>query len=188
MDYTTVQIDNLIKLAMEYSDFAKLEGIKDVRVSSAMMALQMYITCDNGDVIQLIYEFGSLKIYATLVGLHCSNDVHIPVCRDEIARNQLISEISRDQLINELVDALSLPIISSNRLNPCVMFNYPFLHRGNVVYHLKCTSVDIEMIKDSLCRLVEDVLRKHKDGVLLDIANVRVDHLPKEIKEEWVLC
>ena len=162
---------------MEYSDFAKLEGIKGVRMSSAMMALQMYITCDNGDVIQLIYEFGSLKIYATLVGLHCGNDAHIQVCRDEIARNQLISE---------LVDALMLPTISSNRLNPCVMFNYPFLHRGNVVYHLKCTSVDIEMIKDSLCRLVEDVLRKHKDGILLDIANVRVDHLPKEIKEEWI--
>ena len=179
MDYTTVQIDNLIKLAMEYSDFTKLEGIKDVRVSSAMMALQMYITCNNGDVIQLIYEFGSLKIHATLVGLHCNNDVHIPVCGDEIAR---------DQLISELVDALSLPIISSNRLNPCVMFNYPFLHRGNVVYHLKCTSVDIEMIKDSLRRLVEDVLRKHKEGILLDVANVRVDHLPKEIKEEWVLC
>ena len=179
MDYTTVQIDNLIKLAMEYSDFAKLEGIKGVRMSSAMMALQMYITCDNGDVIQLIYEFGSLKIYATLVGLHCGNDAHIPVCGDEIAR---------DQLISELVDALLLPTISSNRLNPCVMFNYPFLHRGHVVYHLKCTSMDIEMIKDSLRHLVEDVLRKHKDGVLLDIANVRVDHLPKEIKEEWVLC
>lgn len=176
MDYTTVQIDNLIKLAMEYSDFTKLEGINDVRVSSAMMALQMYITCNNGDVIQLIYEFGSLKIHATLVGLHCNNDVHIPVCGDEIAR---------DQLISELVDALSLPIISSNRLNPCVMFNYPFLHRGNVVYHLKCTSVDIEMIKDSLRRLVEDVLRKHKDGILLDVVNVEVES-PKEIEEEWV--
>lgn len=178
MDYITVQIDNLIKLAMEYGDFAKLEGVKGVRVSSSMMALQLYITCNNGDVIQLIYEFGSLKIYATLVGLHCNNDVHIPVCRDEIAR---------DQLISELVDALSLPTISSNRLNPCVMFNYPFLHRGHVVYHLKCASMDIEMIKDSFRQLVEDVLRKHKDGVLLDIANVRVDHLPKEIKEEWVL-
>ena len=48
--------------------------------------------------------------------------------------------------------------------------------------------MNIEMIKDSFRQLVEDVLRKHKDGVLLDIANVRVDHLPKEIKEEWVLC
>lgn len=177
MDYIAVQIDNLIKLAMEYSDFAKLEGIKDVRMSSSMMALQMYITCDNGDVIQLIYEFGSLKIYATLVGLHCNNDAHIPVCGDEIAR---------DQLISELVDALLLPTISSNRLNPCVMFNYPFLHRGHVVYHLKCTSMDIEMIKDSLRHLVEDVLRKHKDGILLDVASAEVDQSPKEIKEEWV--
>ena len=164
---------------MEYSDFAKLEGIKDVRMSSSMMALQMYITCDNGDVIQLIYEFGSLKIYATLVGLHCGNDAHIPVCRDEIAR---------DQLISELVYALLLPTISSNRLNPCVMFNYPFLHRGHVVHNLKCANTNIGMIKDSFRQLVEDVLRKHKEGILLDIANVRVDHLPKEIKEEWVLC
>lgn len=44
MDYTTVQIDNLIKLAMEYSDFTKLEGIKGVRMSDSMMVLQMYIT------------------------------------------------------------------------------------------------------------------------------------------------
>ena len=176
MDYTTVQIYNLIKLAMEFSDFTKLEGIKGVRMSSAMMALQMYITCDNGDVIQLIHEFGSLNIYVTLVGLHCGNDAHIPVCRDEIAR---------DQLISELVDELLFPTISSNRLNPCVMFNYPFSHRGHVVYHLKCTNVDIEMIKDSLRRLVEDVLRKHKDGILLDVANAEVES-PKEIKEEWV--
>ena len=179
MDYTTVQIDNLVKLAMEYGDFAKLEGIKDVRMGSAMMALQMYIICDNGDVIQLIYEFDSRKIYATLVGLHCNNDAHIPVCEDEIARKELI-----DNLINEI----SSPVLSSDPMSCYMEIPYAFLNRGHVVYCLKCASMDIQMVKDSFCHLVEDVLRKHKDGVLLDIANVRVDHLPKEIKEEWVLC
>lgn len=179
MDYTTVQIDNLIKLAMEYSDFAKLEGINDVRMNSAMTALQLYITCDNDDVIQLIYELGSLKIHATLVGLHCNNDAHIPVCGDEIARKELI-----DNLINEIL----FPVLSSDPMSCHMEIPYAFLNRGHITYHLKCASMNIEIIRDSFCHLVEDVLRKHKDGVLLDIANVRVDQLPKEIKEEWVLC
>ena len=180
MDYTTVQIDNLVGLAMEHSDSTKLEGIKDVRMNCAMMALQMYIICDNGDVIQLIYEFGSRKIYATLVGLHRSNDAHIPVCRDEIARKDLI-----DNLMSEV----SYPVLSSDPTSCCMgSSGYAFRHRGHVVYYLKCVYMDIRMVKRSFRRIVEDVLRMHKDGTLLDIANMREGRVHKEITKEWVLC
>ena len=174
-----MQINNLVQLAMEHSDFTKLEGIKDVRVDFAMMTLQMYITCDNGDVIQLIYEFGSCKIYAALAGLHCSNDAHIPVCEDEIARKDLI-----DDLIREASD-----IVLSSNPTSCRMElpGYAFQNRGHVVYHLECRHMDTQVI-ESFKGLIKDVLRKHKDGVLLDIANVKVDRLPKEITEKWVLC
>ena len=138
----TILIENLVEIAMlRYSDFPKPESIENAHMFKTMTALQLYISCDNGDVIQIIYVNGRRAIYASLV-----------------------------------------------RLYPGPLTDYPFLHRGHVVYNLKCANMNIEMIKDSFRQLVEDVLRKHKDGVLLDIANVRVDHLPKEIKEEWVLC
>ena len=176
----TILIENLVEVAMmRYSDFPKPESIESVHMFRTMTALQLYISCDNGDVIQIIYVNGRRAIYASLVGMHRSNDASIPVCNDKCAR---------EELINELVQTSMYPTILSDRLYPGPLTDYPFLHRGHVVYNLKCANMNIEMIKDSFRQLVEDVLRKHKDGVLLDIANVRVDHLPKEIKEEWVLC
>lgn len=184
MSDNTIFIENLVEIAlMGSSDFAKLDGIEKVRTSRGMMSLQLYIICDNGDVIQMIYEFGTHKIYATLVGLHRSNDAHIPVCRDEIAREELIDDLMRET---------SYPVLSSDRTSCCMEFSgYAFQHRGHVVYYLKCVNMDIRMVKRSFRRIVEDVLRMHKDGTLLDIANMRVDQfplLPKEITKEWVLC
>ncbi len=182
MDYTTVQIDKLVELAMTYNDSTKLEGIKAVRMNSAMMAVQMYIICDNGDVIQLIYEFGSRKIYATLVGLHRSNNAHIPVCRDEIARKDLI-----DNLMSEI----SCPVLSSDPTSCYMEFpGYAFRHRGHAVYYLKCVNMDIRMITRSFRRIIEDVLHMHKDGTLLDIADMKEGRVRvhKEITKEWVLC
>lgn len=179
MDYTTVQIDKLVELAMTYNDSTKLEGIKAVRVNSAMMAVQMYIICDNGDVIQLIYKFGSRKIYATLVGLHRSNNAHIPVCRDEIARMELT-----DNLMSE-----SCPVLSSDPMSCYMEFpGYAFQHRGHAVYYLKCVNMDIRMITCSFRRIVEDVLRMHKDGTLLDIADMGEAGVYKEVTKEWILC
>ena len=183
MDHITVQIDNLVELAIEYGDFTKLEGIESVRTIRATMSLQLYIICDNGDVIQLIYEFGSRKIYATLVGMHRSNDASIPVCRDKYAREELICK---------LMDETLYPFVSSNRLQAGVIFpGYPFWDRGHVVYYVKCRHMDIRRVRYTFKGLIKDVLRKHKDGVLLDIANVRVGispSSPKEITERWVLC
>lgn len=177
MDYITVQIDNLIKLAMEYSDFTKLEGIKDVRVDCTMWALQMYITCDNGDVIQLIYEFGSCKIYAALVGMHCSNDALIPVCKDGHAR---------EELIRKLMDEASHPILSSDRKKQCTI--HPFLYVGHAVYYIKPQLTDIHAAKCLFRRIAEDVICLHKDGTLLDIAHMWDARVYKEVTEEWALC
>lgn len=179
-DITEGSINNSVKFAMEYSDVTKLEGIKDVRVECTMWALQMYITCDNGDVIQLVYKCGSRKIYAALAGLHRSNDAHIPVCSDEMARKDLI---------DDLVRYASDIVLSSNPTSCHMAFpEYAFRNRGHVVYHLKHVDRDMRRLEPAFKGLVEDVLRKHKDGVLLDIANVEVGTSPKEITEAWVLC
>lgn len=170
-------IDTSVKFAMEYSDVTKLEGVKDVRVDCAMNALLMYIICDNGDIIQLAYEFGSQTICATLVGLHCSNDAHIPVCRDEIARKDLMDNLTSD-----------ISVLSSDpRSTLMVSQGYIFLHRGHVVYHLKYVDRNIRRAEYGFKGLVKDVLRKHRNGVLLGIADVKVDYLPKMIYETWVL-
>ena len=178
-DITEGPINNSVKFAMEYGDLTKLEGIKDVRVECTMWALQMYITCDNGDVIQLVYEFGSRKIHAALAGLHCNNDAHIPVCSDEMARKDLIDDLVR----------YASDIVLSSNPTSCHMElpEYAFRNRGHVVYHLKYVDRDMRRLEPAFKDLVKDVLRKHNDGVLLDIANVKVDHLPKEITEAWVL-
>lgn len=177
MNYTKVQIDNSIKFAMEYCGVAKLKGVKDVRVDCAMNSLLMYIICDNGDVIQLVYEFRSCMIVATLVGLHRSNDAHIPVCRDEIARKDLMDNLTSN-----------LSILSSDPKAMLIPYRgYIFLHRGHVVYHLKCVDMDIQRVECAFKGLVKDVLRKHWNGVLLGIVDVKVDYLPKRITEAWVL-
>ena len=179
-----LQIENLVETAiMGGSDFAKLDGIESVRTIRATMSLQLYIICDNGDIIQMIYEFGTRKICATLVGMYRSNDASIPVCRDKYAREELICK---------LMDETLYPFVSSNRLSCDVIFpGYPFWDRGHVTYYLKCVNMDIRMIKHSFRRIVEDVLRMHKNGILLDIANVKVGispSAPKEITREWILC
>lgn len=184
MSDNTIFIENLVETAlMGSSDFTKLDGIESVRTIRATMSLQLYIICDNGDVIQMIYEFGTRKICATLVGMHRSNDASIPVCRDKYAREELICK---------LMDETLYPFVSPNRLSCGVIFpGYPFWDRGHVTYYLKCVNMDIRMVKRSFRRIVEDVLRMHKDGTLLDIANMRVDQfplLPKEITKAWVLC
>lgn len=177
----TILIGTLVEFAIaESSDFAKLDGIESVRTISATMSLQLYIICDNGDIIQMLYEFGTNRIYATLVGMHRSNDASIPVCRDKYAR---------EELIDKLMDETLYPFTSSNRLSYGVSFpGYPFWRRGHVVYYIKCVYMDIRRVKYAFRGLIKDVLHIHKDGTLLDIANMKVDQLPKEIAKEWVLC
>lgn len=174
---TESPINTAIKFAMEYSDVTSLKGVKEVRVDCAPNALLMYIICDNEDVIQLAYEFGSQTICATLVGLHCSNDAHIPVCRDEIARKDLMDHLTSDLLV--------LP--SNPKSTLMVSQGYIFLHRGHVVYSLKYVDRDMRRAEYGFKGLVKDVLRKHWNGVLLGIADVKVDYLPKMIYETWVL-
>ena len=89
----TILIENLVEVAMmRYSDFPKPESIESVHMFRTMTALQLYISCDNGDVIQIIYVNGRRAIYASLVGMHRSNDASIPVCNDKCAREELINE------------------------------------------------------------------------------------------------
>ena len=177
----TVLTEMLVEFAMAgSSDIAKLDGIESVRTIRATMSLQLYIICDNGDIIQMLYESGTNRIYATLVGMHRSNDASIPVCRDKYAREELICK---------LMDETVYPFVSSNRLAGGVSFpGYPFWRRGHAVYYIKCVYMDIRRVKYAFRGLVKDVLRIHKDGTLLDIANMEVDRLPKEIAKEWVLC
>ena len=76
---------------MRYSDFPKPESIESVHMFKTMTALQLYISCDNGDVIQIIYVNGRRAIYATLVGMHRSNDASIPCERQaEKSINDLV--------------------------------------------------------------------------------------------------
>lgn len=178
-DITEVSIGSTVKFAMEYSDVTGLKGVKDVHVDCARNAILMHIICDNGDVIQLVHEFGSRTIRATLVGLHCSNNAHIPVCGDEIARKDLI-----DNLMSEI----SYPVLSSDPRS-CYMGSpeYAFQHRGHVVYYLTCVNMDIQIIQRSFRRIVEDVLHMHKDGILLDLADMREARVSREVTKEWAL-
>lgn len=178
LDYTTVQIENLVETAiMGGSDFAKLDGIESVRTIRATMSLQLYIICDNGDIIQMIYEFGTRKICATLVGMHCSNDALIPVCMDEY---------DRDELISSLMDAASYPVLPSEPSKQGAI--YPFLHTGHVVYSIVHELMDIHTVKCLFRRIAEDVICLHKDGTLLEIAHMRVDRIHRKVTKEWVLC
>lgn len=182
MAENTIQIENLVELAiMGYSDLTKLDGIESVRTFRTAATLQLYIICDNGDVIQVIYLCGTNSIYATLVGMHCSNNASILVCRDKYAR---------EDLIRELMDETLYPVISSNRLSYEVIFSgYLFWRRGHVVYYLKMCSMDIQKVKYTFCGLIKDILRKHSDGILLDVTKPKINRLPpEEIKEEWILC
>lgn len=176
----TILIENLVKIAMTYySSLTKLDGVKNVCTFRATESLQLYIICDNGDIIQIIYLYGTNRIYATLVGMHCSNDVSLPVCRDEYAREELIYKL-RDETL--------YPFMSSTRLDQCAVFSYPFWRRGHIVYYLKLCSADVRRVKYTFSGLVKDVLRKHKDGTLLSVAKLPINLAPEEITEEWVLC
>ena len=177
----TALIETIVDLAMMGdSGLAKLKGIKSVRTLRTYLSLQLYIICNNGDIIEMCYVFGTHKIYTTLVGMHRSNDASIPVCSDKYASEVLICKLMYETLY---------PVASSNRLSQVPAFyGYSFWHRGHAVYCLKLPNMDIRTIKYAFRRLVEDVLRMHKDGTLLDIAAMKVDQLPKEITKEWILC
>lgn len=173
-----IKIENLIETAiMGDNHLTKLDGIESVRTHRAYMELQLYITCDNGDIIQISRKWGTCEFRATLVGMHCSNDALIPVCMDAYDRNELICR---------LMDAASYPVLPSEPSKQGAI--YPFLHTGHVVYHIVHQLMDIHMVKCLFRRIAEDVICLHKDGTLLDIAHMRVDRVHRRVTEEWALC
>lgn len=173
-----LQIENLVEIAlMGDNHLAKLDGIKSVRIHHAYTSLQLYIICDNGDVIQVIREWGHREFRATLVGMHCSNDALIPVC---------IDEYDRDELISSLMDAASYPVLPSEPSKQGAI--YPFLHTGHAVYSIVHELMDIHTVKCLFRRIAEDVICLHKDGTLLEIAHMRVDRIHRKVTKEWILC
>lgn len=172
-----LQLENLVEVALMGSgDLTKLDGIKSVRILHEYMSLQIYIICDNGDIIQVIRGWSMREFRATLVGMHCSNDAQIPVCRDAY---------DRDELIRDLMDAASYPVLPSEPSKQGAI--YPFLHTGHVVYSIVHELMDIHTVKCLFRRIAEDVICLHKDGTLLDIAHMRVDLIHRKVTREWIL-